>query len=176
MSDLIIKRDIISFKNILMTIMFLTMTVLVTSVKAEDLTVYSTFGELVDVPNDKADYRIGHLRLRESELSFTENGDVIGHAHLISFVTNYDKKTRIDTRKYFVLVRLPEGTIWLKDVVKVPNKAVKAPQGYKFSGVILGGTQGYKKIGGTFESQMAADGKAFVSVYHINRPKKIKSQ
>lgn len=116
-------------------------------------------------------YGIGHRRLRDSDLSFTENGDVIGHAHSISFVINHDKNTDIDTREYLVLVKLPQGTFWLKDVVEVPHKAVKASQAHKFSGVILGGTQGYKGIGGTFESQMAEDGKAFVTVYRMIRPK-----
>jgi hypothetical protein len=171
MNNLIIKRDAISLKNVLMSVVFLTMTVLVTNVKAEDLTVYSTFGEVVDVHNDKADYGVSHRRLRDSDLSFTENGDVIGHANSISFVINYDKKTDIDTREYLVLAKLPEGTFWVKDLVEVPHKAVKANPLTKFTGDILGGTQGYKGISGTFESQMAADGKAIVTVYHIIRPK-----
>jgi hypothetical protein len=169
MNNFYAKRFPIS-QNILMVLLFLSITAFSTSVKAEDLTVYSTFGTLADAHNEKQDYGIGHGRLRESDLSFTENGDVIGHAHSISFVKKHDKKTNLNTREYLGLIRLPEGTFWLKDVVKVPHKVVTAPQGYKLSGDIIGGTQGYEGIKGTFESQMAADGKAFVSVYHIVRP------
>ena len=171
MSNLIIKRNTISFKNILMAFVFLTMTALVTNVKAEDLTVYATISEPVDVHNDKADFGVGHTRLRDSDLSFIENGEVVGHGHSISFVINHDKKTDLDTREYLVLVKLPEGTFWLKDVVEVPNKAVKANPTTKFTGDIIGGSLGYKGISGTFESQLAADGKAIVTVYHIIRPK-----
>ena len=172
MSNLIVKRDVVSFKNILMSVVFLTMTVLVTTVKAEDLTVYSTFGELVGGPSEKGDHGLGYLRMREADLSFTENGGVIGSGHLISFVTYYDKIIRKDIRKYFALVELPEGIFWTKGVVKVPHNAeTPPPLGYKFSGIILGGTRGYKKIEGTYESQLAADGKAIVTVYHIIRPK-----
>jgi hypothetical protein len=171
MNNLIIKRDAISLKNVLMSFVFLTMTVLVTNVNAEDLTVYSTLTEAVDVHNDKADYGVGHRRLRDSDISFTENGDVIGKAHIISFVIHYDKKTDIDTREYLALVKLPEGTFWLKDMVELPHKVVKANPVTKFTGDIIGGSLGYKGISGTFESQLAADGKAIVTVYHIIRPK-----
>ena len=171
MSNLIIKKDSICFRNILMAFVFLTMTVMVTTVKAEDLTVYAALTEPVDVHNVKADYRVGHIRLRDSDLSFIENGDVVGRAHSISFVINHDKKNDIDTREFFVLVKLPEGTFWIKDVIEVPNKVVKANPVSKFSGEILGGTQGYQGISGTYESQLAPDGKALMSVYHIVRPK-----
>ena len=171
MNNLIIKRDTISLKNVLMSVFFLTITVLVTSVKAEDLTVYSALNEPVDVHNEKADYKVGHIRLRDSDLSFIENGDVVGKGHSISFVINHDKKTDIDTREYFVLVKLPEGTFWIKDVIEVPNKVVKANPVTKISGDIIGGTQGYQGISGTYESQLAPDGKALMSAYHIVRPK-----
>ena len=171
MNNLIIKRDAISLKNVLMSFVFLTMTVLVTTVKAEDLTVYAALTEPVDVHNEKADYRVGHIRLRDSDLSFIENGDVVGRAHSISFVINHDKKNDIDTREFFVLVKLPEGTFWIKDVIEVPNKVVKANPVSKFSGDIIGGTQGYQGISGTYESQLAPDGKALMAVYHIVRPK-----
>ena len=171
MNNLIIKRDAISLKNVLMSVVFLTMTVLVTTVKAEDLTVYAALTEPVDVHNENADYRVGHIRLRDSDISFIENGEVVGHGHSISFVINHDKKTDLDTREYLVLVQLPEGAFWLKDVVEVPNKAVKANPTTKFTGDIIGGSLGYKGISGTFESQLAADGKAMETVYHIVRPK-----
>ena len=154
-----------------MSVVFLTMTVMVTTVKAEDLTVYAALTEPVDVHNVKADYRVGHIRLRDSDLSFIENGDVVGKGHSISFVINHDKKTDIDTREFLVLVKLPEGTFWLKDMVELPHKVVKANPVTKFTGDIIGGSLGYKGISGTFESQLAADGKAIVTVYHIIRPK-----
>ena len=154
-----------------MSFVFLTMTVLVTNVNAEDLTVYAALTEPVDVHNENADYRVGHIRLRDSDLSFIENGDVVGKGHSISFVINHDKKTDIDTREFLVLVKLPEGTFWLKDMVELPHKVVKANPVTKFTGDIIGGSLGYKGISGTFESQLAADGKAIVTVYHIIRPK-----
>ena len=170
MNNLIIKRDAISLKNVLMSVVFLTMTVLATSVKAEDLTVYAALTEPVDVHNENADYRVGHIRLRDSDLSFIENGDVVGRAHSISFVINHDKKNDIDTREFFVLVKLPEGTFWIKDVQEMPNKSLPSPN-MKVSGVILGGTLGYKGTGGTFDAQLSADGKVQVVVYHITRGK-----
>ena len=81
------------------------------------------------------------------------------------------KKNDIDTREFFVLVKLPEGAFWVKDVIEVPNKVVKANPVSKFSGDIIGGTQGYQGISGTYESQLAPDGKALMAVYHIVRPK-----
>ena len=170
MSNLMIKKDSICFRNILMAFVFLTMTVMVTTVKAEDLTVYAALTEPVDVHNVKADYRVGHIRLRDSDLSFIENGDVVGKGHSISFVINHDKKTDIDTREFLVLVKLPEGTFWIKDVQEMPNKSLPSPN-MKVSGVILGGTLGYKGTGGTFDAQLSADGKAQVVVYHIARGK-----
>jgi hypothetical protein len=171
MSNLIIKKDSICFRNILMAFVFLTMTVMVTTVKAEDLTVYAALTEPVDVHNVKADYRVGHIRLRDSDLSFIQNGDVVGHGHSISFVVHHDKKTDTDTREFLVLTKLPEGTFWIKDVIEVPNKVVKANPVSKFSGDIIGGTLGYQGISGTYESQLAPDGKALMAVYHIVRPK-----
>ena len=172
MSNLIVKRDVISFKNILMSVVFLTMTVLVTSVKAEDLTVYSTFGDLWGGPSVKGgDEGRGYYRFRSSKLSFTENGDIIGDANVISFVTRYDKRTRKDTREYYAVSNLTDGSIWIKGSVKVPHKVVIAPPSYKLTGVILGGTKDYEKITGTYESQLAPDCNAFVTVYHIIRPK-----
>ena len=69
-----------------------------------------------------------------------------------------------------VLVKLPEGTFWIKDVQEMPNKSLPSPN-MKVSGVILGGTLGYKGTGGTFDAQLSADGKAQVVVYHITRKK-----
>ena len=170
MNNLIIKRNAISFKNLLMSVVFLTMTVMVTTVKAEDLTVFSTFGELYDAHNNKADYGVGHRRLRDGEIRFDENGDVIGRYHSISTVINVNKETNTDTREYLVLIKLPEGTFWIKDVVDMPNKGLPTAD-MKVSGVILGGTLGYKGIGGTFESQISKSGKFAETVYHIIRPK-----
>ena len=171
MNNLIIKRDAISLKNVLMSVVFLTMTVLATSVKAEDLTVYAALTEPVDVHNENADYRVGHIRLRDSDLSFIENGDVVGKAHTISFVIHHDKKSDIDTREFLVLVKLPEGNFWIKDVIEVPNKVVNSNPVTKSSGDIIGGTQGYQGISGTYEAQLAPDGKALMTAYHIVRPK-----
>jgi hypothetical protein len=154
-----------------MSVVFLTMTVLVTTVKAEDLTVYSSLAEPVEVHNEKADYRVGHIRLRDSDIRFIQNGDVVGKGHSISFVINHDKKTDTDTREFLVLTKLPEGTFWVKDVIEVPNKVVKANPVTQISGNILGGTQGYQGITGTYESKLTPDGKAFMTVYHIVRPK-----
>jgi hypothetical protein len=166
-----IQRDAISLKTVLMSVGFLTMTVLATTVKAEDLTVYSSLAEPVEVHNEKADYKVGHIRLRDSDLSFIQNGDVVGHGHSISFVVHHDKKTDTDTREFLVLTKLPEGTFWVKDVIEVPNKVVKANPVTQISGNILGGTQGYQGITGTYESKLTPDGKAFMTVYHIVRPK-----
>jgi hypothetical protein len=171
MNNLIIKRDTISLKTVLMSAAFLTMTALVTTVKAEDLTVYAALTEPVDVHNVKADYRVGHIRLRDSELRFIQNGDVVGQGHTISFVVHHDKKTDTDTREFLALTKLPEGTFWVKDIMEVPNKVVKAHPLTQISGDILGGTQGYQGISGTYESKLAPDGKAFITVFHIVRPK-----
>jgi len=171
MSNLIVKRDFISYKNILMSVVFLTMTVLVSSVKAEDLTVYSNFGELWGGPRVKGgDDGRGYYRFRSSKLSFTENGAIIGDSYLVSFVVGYDKATHKDRREYFAVANLTDGSIWIKGLVKVPHKAVIVPPDYKFTGVIVGGTKGYEHISGTYESQLAPDGKAVVTVYHIVRP------
>jgi len=166
----IIKRDTISLKNVLMSVVFLTMTVLVTTVKAEELTTFSSFGEVNDAHNNKADYGVGHRRLRDGDIRFNENGDVIGRYHSISTVLNVNKETNTDTREYLVLIKLPEGTFWIKDVVDMPNKGMPLANG-KVSGVILGGTLGYKGISGTFDAQASKSGKFAETVYHIIRPK-----
>ena len=170
MSSFTTNNNVIGFKNILMVFLFLSLTVLLTSVKAEDLKVYASFGEVTDAHNNTADYGIGHRRLRDGDLRFSENGEVVGRYHSISTVINLNKETNIDTREYLVLVKLPEGTFWIKDVQEMPNKSLPSPN-MKVSGVILGGTLGYKGTGGTFDAQLSADGKAQVVVYHITRGK-----
>ena len=69
-----------------------------------------------------------------------------------------------------VLVKLPEGTFWIKDVQEMPNKSLPSPN-IKVSDVILGCTHGFKGIGGTFDAQFSADGKSQEVVYHIVRKK-----
>ena len=170
MSSFTTNNNVIGFKNILMVFLFLSLTVLLTSVKAEELKVYSSFGEVTDAHNDKADFGLGHRRLRDGDLMFSENGEVVGRFHSISTVINYNKETNIDTREYLVLVKLPEGTLWIKDVVEMPNKSLPSPN-TKLSGVILGGTLGYKGVGGTFDEQLSADGKNNMKVLHIFRGK-----
>jgi hypothetical protein len=170
MSSFTTNNNVIGFKNILMVFLFLSLTVLLTSVKAEELKVYSSFGEVTDAHNDKADFGLGHRRLRDGDLMFSENGEVVGRFHSISTVINYNKETNIDTREYLVLVKLPEGTLWIKDVVEMPNKSLPSPN-TKLSGVILGGTLGYKGVGGTFDEQLSADGKNNMKVFHIFRGK-----
>lgn len=110
MSSFTTNNNVIGFKNILMVFLFLSLTVLLTSVKAEELKVYASFGEVTDAHNDKADYGIGHRRLRDGDIRFSENGEVVGRYHSISTVINHNKETNIDTREYLVLVKLPEGT------------------------------------------------------------------
>jgi hypothetical protein len=170
MSNLSLKNNVFCFKNSLVVTLFLSMSVLVTSVKAEDLTVYASFGEPIHVHNNQADYGMGHRRLRDGDLRLTENGDVIGNYHSISTVINVNKETKKDTRENLILVKLPEGTFWLEDVVEMDHKSL--PQaGYKLNGVILGGTQGYKGITGTYDAHLSADGKVNVVTYHIVRGK-----
>ena len=170
MSSFTTNNNVIGFKNILMVFLFLSLTVLLTSVKAEELKVYASFGEVTDAHNNKADYGIGHRRLRDGDLRFSENGEVVGRYHSISTVINLNKETNIDTREYLVLVKLPEGTFWIKDVVEMSNKSLPSPN-TKVSGVILGGTLGYKGASGTFDAQLSADGKNQVNVFHIFRGK-----
>ena len=69
-----------------------------------------------------------------------------------------------------VLVKLPEGTFWIKDVQEMPNTSLPSPN-IKVSDVILGCTLGFKGIGGTFDAQLSADGKSQEVVYHIVRKK-----
>ncbi len=169
MSNFNKKNNVIGFKNSLLVFLFLLMTVLVTSVKAEDVTVYASFGEVADAHNDKADYGLGHRRLRDGDIRVSENGEVIGRYHSISMVINHNKETNTDTREYLVLVKLPEGTFWLKDVKEMPNKSLPHPD-MKMSGIILGGTLGYKGISGIFDAHVSKDGKFVKTVYHIIRP------
>ena len=46
MSSFTTNNNVIGFKNILMVFLFLSLTVLLTSVKAEELKVYASFGEV----------------------------------------------------------------------------------------------------------------------------------
>jgi hypothetical protein len=170
MHNFFIKKNLMELKNLFMVVLFLSMTGLVTIVKAEELTTYGSLGEVVDIHNSKADYGIGHRRLREGDIRFTENGEVIGKYHLISKVVDINTKTKKETRTFLASVKLPEGSLWLEDEVEMDNKSLPNSDN-KISGVILGGTQGYKGITGTFDLQLAADGKFYVVVYHIVRGK-----
>lgn len=134
--------------------------------KAQDLTVFASAGEMFNSHNNKKDFGKDHRRFRNGDLSFTENGDIIGKYHSVATVLSVNKKTHKELRGFLVSIALPEGTFWGESTVLMDHKSL-ATAGHKRTGVILGGTKAYEGVSGSFEKEMLPDGKHYKTIYHL---------
>jgi hypothetical protein len=72
----------------------------------------------------------------------------------------------------FPRMEIPNGTIWTETKVDgMPHKA-SIKLGHQHTGTILGGTQAYTGVTGTYDLEVRKDGKHAVTVFHIVRGKK----
>ena len=139
---------------------------------AEDLTLYSNVVKPVDVPNTAKDIGVGHRRIRESKIRLSEKGKVVGKSYSISNVVKANAKAGTRTGAVLGVVQLPKGTFWTEATAEVMNLKAAPGAGYKYSGIILGGTGAYQGVTGTFDFEYSKDGKFTTRVCHFVRAEK----
>jgi len=139
---------------------------------AEDLTIYSNVVEHVDGHNEAKDFGVGHRRIRENDIRFTEDGKVVGKSYSISTTVKVNNKAGTGTRVVLGVIQLPKGTLWSETTVfDMPHKAIPG-LGHKNDGIILGGTGAYEGVTGTYDLELSKDAKYIVAVFKIVRDKK----
>ena len=161
-----------SIKCLLTATLLIAAGALTSTALAEDLTLYSNVVKHVDGHNEAKDFGVGHRRIRENELRFSENGKVVGKSYSITTTVKVNNKAGTGTRVALGVVQLPKGTFWTETTVfDMAHKAVVGA-GHKHSGIILGGTRDYEGVTGTYDLELSKDGKYAVTVFHIVRGKK----
>jgi hypothetical protein len=161
-----------SLKYLLAATLLTTTCVFFSTALAEDLTIYSNVVEHVDGHNEAKDFGVGHRRIRENDIRFTENGKVVGKRYSITTTVKVNNKADTGTRVALVVTELPKGTIWTEATVfDMPHKAAVGA-GHKHDGIILGGTGAYEGVTGTYDFEVGKDGKYNVAVFQLVRGKK----
>jgi len=101
-----------SLKYLLTATLLTTTCVFSSTALAEDLTIYSNVVEHVDGHNEAKDFGVGHRRIRENDIRFTEDGKVVGKSYSISTTVKVNNKAGTGTRVVLGVIQLPNGTLW----------------------------------------------------------------
>ena len=161
-----------SITNLLGGALFTTALALPGTASAEDLKVYGNIVTHVDGHNEAKDFGVGHRRIRENEVRFSDDGKVVGKAYSISSVVEVNHKAGTGSRVGLAVFELPKGTIWVEAKVSdMPHKAT-IQLGHQHTGIILGGTRDYAGVTGTYDFEVPKHGKHVVTILHIARDKK----
>ena len=139
---------------------------------AEDLTLYANVVKPVVVQNAAKDFGVGTRRIRENEIRLSEKGKAVGKSYSISNVVKVNAKAGTRTGAVLGVVQLPKGTFWTEATAEVMNLKAAPGAGYKYSGLILGGTGAYEGVTGTFDFEYSKDGKFTTRVCHFVRAEK----
>ena len=137
---------------------------------AEELTVYSRTQTASHLDIGEKGYSVGDSIVRIGSLHFEENGPAVGNFYSKSELKHIDTNKKNDLRFFSSEAMLPNGSIFIMDFTIVAYGEVFAGAGHKHNGIILGGTDKYAGIRGTYDiSVHPKDNKKSKITYNIIR-------
>jgi hypothetical protein len=101
---------------------------------------------------------VGDMYTSNGELTFSPDGPRIGGFYTHSTVVVMDEANNRSAHVFNAELILPDGSVYLTDVVEGKVGQSIAP-GHTYQGAIIGGTKKYAGIRGSFESELQESGK-----------------
>lgn len=137
---------------------------------AEELTLFYRTQTASHLDVGEKGYSVGDSIVRIGSLHFEENGPSVGNFYSKSDLKHIDANKKNDVRFFLAEAMLPNGSIYIMDITIVTNGEVFAGSGHKHNGIILGGTDKYAGIRGTYDiSVHPKDNKKGKTIFKIIR-------